>query len=751
MASTISSKNQLKTTVLLLYCIYLATSIKPLTTKDIITSVYDLLQYHSSFDMLLNSGVKNASCAEKLYQSKTNLSVFENVIAYSGLSIIDIGKEQECKAKDMAFFFITFNMTYSETSFLSEYFAFLEDSQFFKGICLWKECFDYIIQLLDMNSNPQLKRTLEEEGITNISIFNYDFKDNYIYKRMAYKINYKMKSLAYIVWSFAIYIFFRILMTIMTKFITENKKESIEEDKEISSMEISSSFHNNISSGLLPNKIKINSNNKSVIFVISKYCSLKKSFSIIMKKQSKYYNPKDIFPLNGLRFFAMLLITICHNSWAICKLPHKELSSLSSYNNSLWFALIKCGILSFESLKVINGIHFGFKFMSYIKIYSDNDRLSLGKLIRFYLKIVPTVVMFTVALVLFHFYIMEIGLSISPNISYEYYTYKSLMTKDCIKNPLHAFIPFYYQYYISHTDPSSDSGCFKNIFFALSEFYCFTFLCCLVYVLLKIRSKLLDIIVFISSMLLFFLCYVSHQGNFINSNYTLSKVYGSINSFLYPHIFFILYFIGFNLGVMFYYFKDIENVNGEDSSYQLFGYNYNIMKKYTQFPIAIKLIIFFVSLVVISLIVFDYNIIYAAYGVKGSILIKTNRVIEFVFIYEGHLFGVAFILLVMVLLLNSGDLAVTIKSILGTKLFIPIDRINTAFFLMDNFYVSVFHAIYSINIYMNFKNTIFISFPLFIINLFCSIIMVVLIELPMRVIFRKIFISKVRRKAMTLR
>lgn len=742
--ASISFKLQFKSRIFLLYCISLFSSKRLLTMNDIIASVYDLLQYRSSFDMLLNLGVKNASCAEKLYQSKINLSVLDSVISYSGLSIIDIGKEHECKAKDMAFFFITFNMDYNKDSFLSEYFAFLEDSQFFKGICLWKECFDYIMMLLDMKNNPQFKETLEQDGITHISIFNYDFNDNIVNKTQTYKTNYKMTTLMYIIWSLLIYIVFRFIITIMINLIPESKKEHIEEDNDIALSDMGFSTQNK-STILLLTKTPINSSNKSVLFAICKYCSLKKSFDIILKKQSKYYNPRDILPLNGLRFFAMLLITISQNSWAISKLPHKELSSLSLYNNSLWFALIKCGILSFESLKVLNGIHFGFKFMCYTKVYSKDGRLSFCQIVRFYLKIIPTVIMFTVSLVLFHCFIMEIGLTISPNITDEYYMHKSLMGKDCIKNPLNAFIPFYYQYHFVHTNPSQETGCYKNIYFAMSEFYCFTFICILLYFLLKIRSKILDIIIFISSFILFSLCYVNHQGNFLNSDYTLSKVYGSINSFLYPHIFFILYFLGFNIGVMIYYFKDIANVFGEDDSYQLFRYNYIIMKKYIQLNVSVKLIIFFLSLAALNLIAFDYNIIDAIYGVSDSILIQTNKVIEIIFIYEGLIFGLAFSILVIILFLDSNDLTVTIKLVLGTKLFNVIERIHTAFVLMDNFYVSVFHAIYSNNIYMNFKNTIFISFPLFIINLFFSIIMVVLFELPFKIIYKAIFISKGKR------
>ena len=120
---------------------------------DVIESYFDFLQYNSSFEILTNIGLLNSSCASILYKSKyINHDLISNIIIYSGLSVLDVGKEEECKGVNMTYFFLTYDMEYDEKSFLAKYFKFVEEKSFYKGICLFRECTKFFVQMFDKST-----------------------------------------------------------------------------------------------------------------------------------------------------------------------------------------------------------------------------------------------------------------------------------------------------------------------------------------------------------------------------------------------------------------------------------------------------------------------------------------------------------------------------------------------------------------------------------------------------------------------
>ena len=115
----------------------------------------------------------------------------------------------------MTYFFLTYDMEYDEKSFLAKYFKFVEEKSFYKGICLFRECTKFFVQMFDMNKNTQLKETLKNMGITNLKIFSYDFQGNEDNKTEYYLSNYKMKALIILICIFCFYVIVRILISMI--------------------------------------------------------------------------------------------------------------------------------------------------------------------------------------------------------------------------------------------------------------------------------------------------------------------------------------------------------------------------------------------------------------------------------------------------------------------------------------------------------------------------------------------------------
>ena len=70
------------------------------------------------------------------------------------------------------------------------------------------------------------------------------------------------------------------------------------------------------------------------------------------------------------------------------------------------------------------------------------------------------------------------------------------------------------------------------------------------------------------------------------------------------------------------------------------------------------------------------------------------------------------------------------------------NRINLAFLIFSDFITDVFYGFYNIQIYLNFSNVFFMSLALLTILKLYSIAIVVLYELPFRIILKDLFKKK---------
>ena len=718
-----------------------SSSSSPITLTTITESIFDILIYNSSFNLLLTHGVQNSSCAAALLNTKShnisNNDILSNIFVYSGLSVLDVGKEDECKGSNMTYFFLTYNMNYTKDSYLSKYFTFVEEQSFYKGICLPKQCTELFVKIFNMSENIQFNTTLSNLGVNNLKIFSYDYIGNELFKSEKYNFKYKMKSLNILIITISIYITFRIVVTFIYSCLFESTTNTNASTHKLSYYDLLSA---NDSQNLIFKKSKIikDKNRNKMCYKMLSFLSLDKNSKVLlMKKASKFYNEDGIKPLSGLKVISLFFVTISHNSWAISKLPHKDLSVISTYN-SIWFAVVKFSIFSFESLKIINGISFGFKLMSYLK--KNIKHLSFKTIIRFYLNCLPQIVAFIITTLCLHLYTMEIGLLINPSAEYEYFINKTVINNyDCVQNPFNIFKPFYYQYFYnphSNNTTSSSSNtvtcmksCFKNIHFILCEFYCVLFIVFLTYIYTKLQSIVIEVIVYLLSLCLIFTFTLSYDSNIPYTDYTISKIYGSDLPFTQPHLFFVVYFIGVNLGMMVYFYHDLSSDNTSViKTYIPFKYNFYLCKFYSKMLFCGKMLLWVVSIILIMLVTFNFTLFGLVFNRNNDIIVQENYWMRFTYQYEGFIFGIAFGMFVLFILIGE----LNVKNFLSNNLFSVIGRVGTAYFLLDNFYVSVFHAFYRIDIYLNVKNVVFMSVPLAIMNVMLSICFVILVEMPIK-------------------
>ena len=89
----------------------------------------------------------------------------------------------------------------------------------------------------------------------------------------------------------------------------------------------------------------------------------------------------------------------------------------------------------------------------------------------------------------------------------------------------------------------------------------------------------------------------------------------------------------------------------------------------------------------------------------------------------------------MILLRNEYSL---LNKIIGSKFFRVFDRISYTFLSASNFVIGYFHCSNYIDIYLNVRNVLSTTIPLFVSNFIISIILIILIEIPLKYLIRAI-------------
>lgn len=687
----------------------------------------------------------------------------ENILNSSGKGISDIGLEDDCiYSYNLTYLFINYTLNQNVSSsdpLFNNLYNFLEQSTFFTGICTWRECNDLYQSFFDYDLNQIFFDTLKDNyGVVNLTLY----KMNYQEKKMENKLweNPRMKFFLICVWCFVAYISFRFVISFLGYLIYEVNSDSDENssneipynqntsynDTQLNYYYFNSTVNDTNRLHFITPKIKSKNDdqilNKSGFYCIYQIMSFRLSLNFLFKKKNSYYNEENLEILAGIRFYIFFFLTFLQNIIGITKLPHRD-STGYNYYSSFWFLFVKYSSHLLQCFAALNGVYLGYKIMNFIK--KNKNKFELKHFFIFYLKSFLPIILFLISFFILHLYVRELGYMLKNLTIFEYFVDSNIYSKTCVKDPKILFIPFYLQYAYSEQEDRY-IHCFRFAYFVMSEFYCFTFFLILVYFLMKIKSKKLDLFIYILNIcnIIFSYFYFVHKLKNENSNYTLNSIYGEIFSIKYPHLFFNLYFIGINVGIMYFYYKDLLSSNPviEKWEYNPFMFNFFMMKFIDKKSENFKKLIMIISTSVCILISLSFYFFQIFFNLKNSeskvyknqIFINGNFIIDFIFIYEGKIFTLMFLIFLITLLLYQRDFS--IKKILSSKLFTPMNRISFAFFISHDFIIVTFYALYNIQIYLNFQNTFFMTFALLVILVVFSFIAVILYELPLRILYK---------------
>ena len=614
---------------------------------------------------------------------------------------------------------------------------FIERFTFDHELCLWHYCKEVYI-----NNNSEIIKDIEPviNELFNLDYFelagiNYKMNQTTYYEQL-YKddsYNYFM-GLKYFLFELIIIIIFSTLYTIYKRNREEiennNEKKKVNEISDITINEDLDSIQNENS--LFTNSSKTQNFN---CYKILNAFNILDNFFLLNNKKEPLSNQNSLTELNGLIFMILFLILLIENVNIIIKFIDKG-SNLLPFLQSKLFILVKIGSSSYECYKIICGLIFGFKFINYYKKEDYNYK----RCFKFFFKFIPYSVTFFILFFLCQYHSVELVSFIKNSLRNANLSKKMNDCYFCHQNYFNIFNPLMFQKYnTTESYAAQYDGCFRSTLFTISEFICYTFIVILIWIFLKIKSKILEFIFFLINLLILLLSYfLSSEGKDLKY-YTISRIFGFSGSIALPYLFFPLYYIGFNIGIIHYYnqnqAKIYNELNKEENYYIPFEYCFRLSLFLKGIRGKIKNTIMTLCLIIIVLISANF---YFVINAKKNLFFEFNSFNKFMYVYEGILCGIFFsIFSAIYLSLNDESI---FKIAISSDLLIFINKLSFVLFNSILTFLKIFHGINILAMHLSTFNIILNSLSLYIIIIFIMIIFAITILIPIKWVF--FFITK---------
>ncbi len=668
-----------------------------------------------------------------------NITLVIEMIQNSGFDFNKLGDELECLGNNWTYLFFIYDEPKEINSYGRKLAKFLEIKKSYRGICIISECNDLLYYLKEKNKLNKILTKLsnviniELFGINSLN-FNYlieDYQNNICLNISSTKtLNQMLICNKYIYYStlkkiiifIIIFCIIRVLITFYFHSIGYidfkeffNSIIEFEGDDE-NSIEESVKKEENGNNYLTENK----DITETTYYNFFKGIALTTSLKYITNTKET----KNIDQLLGIKVLILFFIIIYENSYTFFYIPNIGLS-VYSFITGYSFFVVKFISYSYDFYKIICGAIIGYIFMDYLKNNKQSD-ISGIDILKFYIQSLPFVISFIILHIIQSYLAIIMGIYFYPSVQYEFFM-NEIFQKTCYKNILQFFNPFFFE---------KNIDCYKAGFFCFSEFYCFLLVTTLSFALIKMEKKILEFLIFVIYLLFLILLYLYNNDKIGDYN-SLSKIYGNINMIRKPHLFFLLYFLGFNFGIMYFYHNHLSYIYNEflaknESVYMPFQYNYSLVKFITQKHKYFRRIFGIITSFCIILFSFSYTFIRSYYSQTNDITfsIKENNVINFIYCYEGIIFGFLFTFLLMVLLICSTS--PLWKKIFSNKILLSLNKISFIIFNCCSIITTISYCTGNVNPVFNLKNILLTSFPNFIFITFFSVIYGLLIELPLR-------------------
>lgn len=720
----------------------------------ILTGIATFLTYQSEDNLFTTYVLSDPECASVFQSYKSDIKILTTNYFGSGLAFAGLSIEEECYENSKNFLYVTYtpyissnntqNNTQTSVSLDEQVYRFLEQKNKTLGLCLPASCKRYYVEMLNMTKNTKFKNYLEEKQVRDVYLHRSLFNTTQLIKELE-KGN-KFGILNPLIWVVITYFIIRLLFTFIGYVMSGSfDEESIRDDefdvKSLSKSEVGDWARE---SETLLTTPKQKQASKLIEFMTS--LSFVDLFRKLFQLRSKLFDEKDIVLISGIRIIIFMFAVVAQNAYYMIKQPHKA-SAVMTLLQSHSFVFVKFSIYAFEGIKVLNGVLFGYKLISYIrKLNHRGESFTFKNMLLFYMKCLVYVISFIIIFFTTQTLFLEIGMKIKPSAHFEFFSKELEDDMECLRNKPYIFIPMYFQYFSEQIGVTNQT-CFKTAFFTMSEFYCFTLIIIVTYIFLKLKLKHLETSFFIINLLLIIGAYFIsiERSSIVGTKLTMQIVNGPMETLAMPHMFFLFYFVGFNIGIMFYFWVNLENVYTEYNDilvgkktklYLPFEYNLHLMKVFsniTQWKKTILAIIF-ALLLLVAPVLFHIRLLH----MQGDIMIpRINDIDAIMYVYEPIIYSVMFSFCILFIMMS--DQGSFILNFFRSKLFIGINRIFFACFNLFNFITQMFHGLYNADMYLSVTNIFECAFTITFLTLIVGIVFVLMIEVVLRIIFKMIF------------
>lgn len=703
-------------------------------------------------------------CIKDIFQKTGSIDNFLHLLSYSGKGLSDLGQESSCIRNDFSYHLISYTYNKTEDNKNNEIFKFLENSNFYTGLCLLNECTDFINELFHNNQNNIIKDVKIQE-ITykeNKECENdlsecknkayYTLSESGIFDENLTKEEKSKYEKFYFLFVLTIIIIcLEIVISIFiycgyNQFNNDNYKnltnelfdQNLDEDEENYDEEPTEKvLYSNSSSS---KEKQYESCSQLIIKALYKYFSFFTNILILIIRKSKFNNNRNLETINKFRLVALLLITFSTNFDVYLKVPSKGFYHDFLYKR-IYFVFLKFASFGLDIYICLDGFEVMYKLMNYYKKYfydKGKKTITLKGIVKFYLfsvyKIFGYIILFFIVNYFNRYYIYMHN-------NGTLYSYYSNNINNANKNPFKIFNPKYTLLSYLPIEKKYDNNFLFNSKMSLlfiNEFIAFTFFIIIFYLGNYLKSKIYNNAILFYILISYFLSYLldNFKDNKVhNISYTYNLIVRNISLIKYPHILFNHYLLGAFTGLICFYIKDsITNnpmVNEPDKC--PFNFCLNIIELFEYLVQRGRKVWIAFSFIIQFMICISFTIIINT-SENDKVPLKLNTPLKIFYYYESGLFVFTFCFNTVLFFANDDGKNYDNYNLLNLFSQISFSYVNTVYLMMYSYY-----CFFGFQLKLTYQNLWLVTFGLFIFFSFENIIITIIFIMPFKIFLKTIF------------
>ena len=533
-----------------------------------------------------------------------------------------------------------------------------------------------------------------------------------------------------------------------------------------------------------------------------KYLDFFNNLSIFSKKRNRYYNENNIIILCSIRTLLLFYLIYSEVIRALIKLPNENVFDNGFYtslgisfyrrskNSLVFWTILESAIFSFKLMNYLK------KKFNESDLKNDINRKEktifiIKQILKFFYFYIPRIISFIFIYIFFYYLFRYYNRKFENKMTYFFISKDIINKNECSKEEnnlffhlLYTFIPF--TNYIFNLPEGYFETCypftyiytnmfFSSLFFIMILIFSFHFQKKIIYIIITLAllaNLLLSYIYYFIKNNHFYLDYSHKDENDKNEYYKFSNFSGENYSIFYPHIFFSIYYFGCLLGLCIYYYSEYKdkNINRKISNDEQ-----SLLKKSPTITnrsaktsktnnkndivfIIYKPMEFCLSFIfklkksktyIKCLLLFIYFIVSLMISILPYLLFINKQESITFFKLEGFFHPLkilyftekninAFLFIFFICLIFVFPKKYKIIRALKSNFFIPISRSGFFITCTHQSLIYILFCLFQLRIKINFFIIFHIVLGLFIIIVLLSALSTILIELPLRILFKNI-------------